>query len=38
MIKCVENLCHIIIMPCFQLCVNFATFERTRVKFPHVGD
>lgn len=37
MIKYVENLCHIFIMPYFQLCMNFATFEITRVKFPMSG-
>lgn len=26
-----------IIMPCFQLCMNFATFEIARVKFPMSG-
>lgn len=37
MTKYVENSCHIIIMPCFQLCMKFATFEVTRVKFPMSG-
>lgn len=33
----VENLCHIIITPCFQFYMDFATFEITMVKFPISG-
>lgn len=33
----VENLCHITVILCFQLCMDFATFEITTVKFPMSG-
>lgn len=37
MIKYIQNLGHVIIMPYFQLCMNFAAFEIARVKFAMSG-